>query len=90
MAQKQMLFTSSEKQDVQRAAEFLRQLADKLAHRNITLKQGSETARLEIPERVNLSVRAAKKTGKKQTKQTLNIQISWIEGDQVAPGIEVK
>jgi amphi-Trp domain-containing protein len=89
MAKNQLLIVSKEHKDAQSAAAFLHQLADKVASRQVTLSKGDDSADLQLPENVVLSVKAKEKPGKKRTKQTISIRLSWVEGEESASGVEV-
>lgn len=81
MGKETVLFKIEEKRDVDGVVEFLRQLADKLEERQVTLKQGKKKVVLELPERVELEVKAEKEVGKKRVKKKLELEIEWVVGE---------
>lgn len=63
------------------AADFLRQLADKIERGNLTLKQGEQSMELTLPEQVALDVQVKDKDkGHKGLQHELEVEIKWYEG----------
>lgn len=81
MGKETILFKFEEKRDITGVAEFLRQLADKVEDQQVTLKQGKKEVLLQLPERVELEVKAEKEVGKKRVKKKLEIEIEWVVGE---------
>ena len=82
MAKKKfVLMKSKQRLDRAAAADFLRQLADKLESGTVSLNQAGEQLQLEIPDQVVLEVEAEDKVKPRGTKRQLEIEIEWVEGD---------
>jgi len=82
MAKEIVLFKSEEKKDLQSVSDFLHQLADRLAHNQVILRQGKEKITLDIPNHVILELKVEEEDKKGKTKHTLEVEIEWIEGDE--------
>ena len=82
MARDIILFKSSEKKDRQSAAEFLHQLADRVAAGEVILKRGTEEFVLEIPSTVTFEIKAEDEPGKRRTKRSLEIELEWYPGEE--------
>lgn len=80
MGRETVLFKIEEKRDVDGVADFLRQLADKIEERQVTLKQGKKKVVLDLPDRVELEVKVEKEVGKKREKKKLELEIEWVVG----------
>lgn len=81
MAKETVLFKSEERKDLSSVVDFLRQLADKLAHNEVTLIQGDNELRLLIPNNVVLEVKVEEEAKQSGVKHSLEIEIEWKEGD---------
>ena len=81
MAKEIVLFKSEERMDLQSVSAFLHQLADKLAHNQVILRQGTEEFTLDIPNHVILELKVEEEDRHGKTKRTLEIEIEWIDGD---------
>ena len=75
-----VLFKIEEKRDVGSVADFRRVLADRIEERQVTLKQGKKEVVLELPDRVELEVKAEKEVGRKRVKKKLELEIEWVVG----------
>lgn len=82
MAKEVVLFSSEEHTDAQRLSEFLHQLAEKVASRQITLRKGAEELTLQLPRNVVLEVKAEEEMKQSGPKRSLEIEIEWVEGQQ--------
>ncbi len=80
MAKKTILIKSKERLSRADAAEFLRQLADKLEAGNVLLIQGTQEVSLEVPAQLTLEVDADDKRKKRGTKRSLEIEMEWYLG----------
>jgi amphi-Trp domain-containing protein len=87
MASEVVLFESEERKSLSEVAEFLRQLADRLAQNQVTLRQGEEELTLTIPDQVVLEIKAEEEAKRKGTKQSLEIEIEWTEGEAGESGV---
>lgn len=82
MAKEVVLFQSEEKQNLQSAADFLHQLADKLAQGQVVLRQGNQEVVLDIPHNIVLELKAEEEAKKRKTQRSLEVEIEWIVGDE--------
>lgn len=82
MGKETVLFKSEQKMSIGDAVVFLRQVADKLEKQQIILIQGDKEVTLNIPDRIELEVKAEKEVGKRKTKEKLEFEIEWIVGDR--------
>ena len=82
MAKEIVLFKSEERKDLQSVSAFLHQLADRLEHNQVILRQGTEEITLDIPNHVILELKVEEEDKKGKTKHTLEVEIEWIEGDE--------
>lgn len=89
MGRETILFSSEEKKDLQDVAEFLHQLADKLAQSNVIFRQGTEELVVEIPNNVVLEIKVEEELKRDKTQQSLEIEIEWIVGDTGSGGVEL-
>ena len=87
MGREVVLFKSEEKRMLTEVAEFLHQLADKLAEKQVILRQGNQELVLTIPDRVELEIKAEEEVRRDKTKRQLEIEIEWIEGDEYQGGV---
>jgi amphi-Trp domain-containing protein len=88
-----VLFKSEDPKSRDEAAVFLRQLADKLESGDtITLRGGSGSVVLDIPERLVLEVKAEEesKPGFDAHKRSLEIELEWKLGEQKAVGVSLE
>ena len=85
MGKETTLFKSEEKQEIQNVAAFLHQLADKIAQKQIILRQGSEEISLSLPNIVELEIEVEDELKKKRTKRSLEIEIEWYLGQEDDP-----
>ena len=81
MGKETILFKIEEKKSTQNVADILRDLADKLESGEVILKQGKKKVVLQIPDRVELEVKAEKEVGKKRVKKKIEFEIEWVVGD---------
>ena len=77
-----MLFKSEERKSIQSVAEFLHQLADKLAENKVILRRGTEEIQVNIPDNVILELKVEEEIKKNKTQHSLEIEIEWLEGDE--------
>ncbi len=86
MAKETVLFKSEERRALHDVAEFLHQLADRLAQNEVILRQGAEELILSIPNQVVLELKVEEEPKRKTTKRSLEIEIEWAEGDAADSG----
>ncbi len=82
MGKEIVLFKSEERKSIQNVAEFLHQLADKLAENKVILRRGTEEIQINIPDNVILELKVEEEIKKNKTQHSLEIEIEWIEGDK--------
>ena len=82
MGKETVLFKSEQKMSIGDAVVFLRKVADKLEKQQVILIQGDKEVTLNIPDRIELEVKAEKEVGKRKTKEKLEFEIEWIVGDR--------
>ena len=84
MSKETVLFSSEERKDRQSAADFLRQLADRLAQGEVILRQGDQELVLHVPDQVVLELKAEEEAKRGGPKRKLEVEIEWSEGDQTS------
>jgi len=89
MSKETVLFSSEERKDRQSAADFLRQLADRLAQGEVILRQGDQELILHVPDQVVLELKAEEEVKRGGSKRKLEIEIEWTEGDQAAGAVSL-
>ncbi len=80
-----MLFRSEEWKSRRSVADFLHQLADKIAEGQVTLQRGKEELSLNLPETVELEIEVEEKKKKGKTERELEIEIEWQVGGGEEP-----
>jgi amphi-Trp domain-containing protein len=78
---KEILFKSEEIKKRKDAADILRQIADKVEEGNILLKKGSEEVSVDLPEKMEVEIKASKKEKKGVIKRELEVELEWKEGE---------
>lgn len=89
MGKEQVLFKSEEKMSSKEAANLLREIADKIEKGKISIAQADKQISLEIPQRVEVELKAEKEISHKKTTEKLEIEIEWIV-ESTAQGKAVK
>jgi amphi-Trp domain-containing protein len=82
MGKETVLFSSEERTDTQQAAAFLRQLADKIAARQVILRQGENELVLVLPDQLVLELKVEEELKSGREKRTLEIEFEWFEGGE--------
>ncbi len=82
MGKETVLFKSEEKQSTAEVADFLRELADRVAGGEVILRQGDQELVLHLPEQVTLEVKAEEETtgGGSGVKHSLEVELEWKPG----------
>lgn len=80
MGKEVVLFSSEEHTDVQRVSQFLRQLADKVQQNEVILRQGDKEVTVQIPNNLVLEIKFEEEAKGEKTKQSLEVELEWIEG----------
>lgn len=81
MGKEIVLIKNEEKMSRQEAVKFFRTIADKLEKGKITLSQGNKEVELNIPNRVEVEIKAEKEIKRRKTTKKLEVEIEWIEGE---------
>jgi amphi-Trp domain-containing protein len=82
MGKETVLFSSEEKINSQQAAAFLHQLADKIAERQVVLRQGDNELVLVLPDQLVLELKVEEELKSGREKRTLEIELEWFEGGE--------
>ena len=88
MGTETVLFKSQEQKSAGDIAATLRQIADKIDARTLTLKTGAEEIRIEFPKTMVLELKVEEEQGKR-LKKSLEIELEWIVGEDSVPGAEI-
>lgn len=83
MGKEVVLFASEEHVNAKHVSDFLRQLADKVDTGEVTLSKGSESLTLNLPQNLVLEVKAEAEDKNMGTKRSLEVEIEWMEGEDV-------
>jgi amphi-Trp domain-containing protein len=78
MGKETVLFKSEQKMSIGDAVVFLRKVADKLEKQKVILIQGDKEVTLNIPDRIELEVKAEKEVGKKKQRKNLNLKLNGL------------
>jgi amphi-Trp domain-containing protein len=90
MAKKQQLFRQKERKSRAEVSEFVQVLGQKIGEGQVVLKGAAGDQTLDLPQKMNLKVKASKKAKKhKGAKHKLTVQITWVEGDYEDGGLEL-
>ncbi|MFP4301621.1 MAG: amphi-Trp domain-containing protein [Spirochaetaceae bacterium] len=86
---KNVRLRSKEQQSRSEVAQALRKLADRLEENKVALGQGNEQVTLTLPERVELKMKVTEKPKGQSTKQKLEVELSWTEGESASQGVHI-
>lgn len=86
MGKETVLFRNEEKMSVTEAAGILRTIADKLETGKVKLSRDNKQVVLDIPNRVELEIKAEKEESKRNIKKKLEVEIEWVVGGKNAAG----
>ncbi len=89
MAIKNVRLRSKEQQSRSEVAQALRKLADRIEENKVTLGQGQEEVTLTLPERIELKMKVTEKPKGESTKQKLEVELSWTEGETGSRGVHI-
>ena len=89
MAIKNVRLRSKEQQSRSEVAQALRKLADRIDENKVTLGQGQEEVTLSLPERIELKMKVTEKPKGEATKQKLEGELSWTEGETGSRGVHI-
>ncbi|MCG8552043.1 MAG: amphi-Trp domain-containing protein [Desulfobacterales bacterium] len=90
MGKERVLLKSEEKMSNIEAAKLMRDIAEKIEKGKVTLSRGKEEVVLDIPDRVEVEIKAEEEVGKRKTERKLEIEIEWKVGDQETSKGELK
>lgn len=79
MTRETVLFKSKEAMGRAQVADFLRELADKVASGRVTLQQGAEELPLNLPEQVMLEVEVEDEQKSRGIEHCLEVEIKWYD-----------
>ena len=86
MVKKAKLFNGKERKSRAEVSEFLRQLSEKVADGQVTLRQAGDDLVLALPASLVMKVKVTRKNKPaKGTRHTLTLKLTWREGDQEEP-----
>ena len=81
MGKEIVLFESEEKRGAGEIAQFLRELADRVANRQVILRQGQEELTLDLPAMMTLEVKAEEEKSKSgKVTYSLEVELEWKPG----------
>ncbi|WP_319575383.1 amphi-Trp domain-containing protein [uncultured Desulfobacter sp.] len=86
MGKEKVLLKSEEKMSKLEAAKLLRDIAEKIEKGKVTLRKGKDETVLDIPERVEVEIKAEEEVGKRKIERKLEIEIEWKVGDHKGAG----
>lgn len=87
MGREKVLFQSEEPKDIQSVSQFLHQLANKLAEKQVVLRQGAEELIITVPNNVVLELKVEEEDKKGKLQRSLEVEIEWTEGDNTDAGV---
>lgn len=91
MGQEMILFKTKERKGREEVADFLHQLADKVATGSLTLKQGEEKVTLDLPENLIFEVKAQdKQKPKKGTRHQIEVELKWYDNQDDDSPLELE
>ena len=77
---KNILVKNKELCDRQAVADFLKDLSEKVAKGQVTLKQGDDQVQIAVPDRVIFRINAKEIHKKRRIRHSLRMVVTWIEG----------
>jgi amphi-Trp domain-containing protein len=98
MGRETVLMKSEEPMSRQQIAAFLHTLADKVASGTVTLRQGDDELVLAVPSSPVLEIQVedelkggkkARAQGRTRTQRSIEVEISWYEGEEAPGGVEI-
>ena len=91
MGKETRLFKSEEQKNRTEVADFLRQIADKIAKGEVVLRRGEEDLVLSMPMNLILEIQVEDEDKKsKGIQHSLEIEIKWFEKDTQGGPIELR
>jgi len=82
MAKKNVLVKSDLRKNLPDVAAFLRELADKVESGQLTLVQGEQDVKVDLPETVSFELEFYEQAKKHGIKKQLEIELEWVEGSK--------
>ncbi|POR00957.1 hypothetical protein AU468_08785 [Alkalispirochaeta sphaeroplastigenens] len=85
------LFKGKEIQSRSEAADFFRQIAERIESGQVVLGSGTREVSLEIPETVKLEVEIdQKRKDSRGPRHKMEVELTWYEGEQSNRGVEIR
>jgi amphi-Trp domain-containing protein len=82
MGKETRLFKSEERMGRAKAADFMRQIADKIQDGVVILRQGSEELTIQLSDQVILEIQVEdEEKGAKGIQHSLELEIKWYDSD---------
>jgi len=88
MGREIILFKSEERKTSGEVAAVLREIADKVEQRQMTLKQDANEITLDFPENLVLELKVEEEEGRK-VKRSLEIELEWVPGEESSGGTSI-
>ncbi len=89
MAQKSILYKSSDHMDRSGFADFLRKVADKIEAGQVSFQAQQGEVQVQIPAEVTVDVKLTEKTKTSGKKIDFEIEADWIKGGRGSGGIKL-
>jgi amphi-Trp domain-containing protein len=89
MGREERLFKSEERMSRAQASDVLLRLADKLAEGEIVLRRGEEEVVLQVPEGLVLELQVEDEEKSGGVEHSLEIELTWRDGDTPGGSVEV-
>ena len=87
MGKETTLFKSEERKSRAEICDVLRKLADQIESGKVTLRQGNEETVLEMPELLELEVKAEdEQKSDKDVQHSLEVELKWWDGIEAEGG----
>ena len=86
MGRETVLLRSKEMKSRADVAAFLRALADKLDGGQVVLQQGGQEISLDVPEQVELQVKAEEEEKGTRTQLGMEVEFQWYVGEDASAG----
>ena len=89
MAVKNVRLRSKESMSRGEVVDALRKLVDRIEQDSVTLGQGAQEVTLSLPEKLELKMKVTEKPKGNATKQKLQVELSWTEGEGTRDGVRI-
>ncbi|MFP4315073.1 MAG: amphi-Trp domain-containing protein [Desulfovibrionales bacterium] len=81
MSSENVLFKSEERMQRLEAAQFIREIAERVEQGEIILRRGEEELAVSLPESLVLEVKVEEEGGAKGWKRSFELELEWKEGE---------